>query len=336
MSNPFLLDFHSLIESADKIRQSKWGKKTYFVKNIHLNYTNICVNHCKFCAFAKNKGEDGSYFMTVDKAVNYVAEKGSDASEIHVVGGLHPDFALDYASDIVTELKKTFPDKTIKGFTAVEIDYFASCSGLSVGAVLERLKNAGLEMMPGGGAEIFNSSVRGKICPEKIPASRWLEIHETAHKVGITTNATMLYGHLESEEDKYRHLLMLRELQERTGGFTAFIPLSFQPDGTFLHGKKGATGIDDIKTVAAARVVLDNIPHIKAYWVMLGEKTAQIALRAGADDLDGTIVKENIARAAGGKTQSAMTVENIVGMVKSAGLIPVERDSFYREIKTYG
>ncbi len=336
MRNPFSMDFHEMIEKADAVRRGKWGLKTFFVRNIHLNYTNICVNHCKFCAFAKNKGEDGAYSMSVEGAVKYVAEKGGDASEIHVVGGLHPDFGLDYAVEMVSELKKAFPEKTVKGFTAVEIDYFSSVSGLSAGGVLERLKKAGLEMMPGGGAEIFAPSVRGSICPEKIPAERWLEIHETAHKTGITTNATMLYGHLENDDDKFRHLVRIRELQEKTGGFTAFIPLSFQPDGTFLSGRRRATGIDDIKAVAAARIVLDNVPHIKAYWVMLGEKTAQIALRTGADDLDGTIVKENIARAAGGRTKEAMTAENIVYMVKSAGLIPVERDSFYKEIKVYG
>ncbi len=335
LSNPFLMDFHELVGKADKIRQEKWGKKAFFIKNIHLNYTNICINHCKFCAFAKNKGQDGSYFMTVDEAINYISKKGKDACEIHVVGGLHPDFGLDYACDMVFALKNEFPDKAIKGFTAVEIDYFASYSGLSIGAVLEKLKESGLDMMPGGGAEILDKDVRNKICPEKISADRWLDIHRTAHKVGITSNATMLYGHLESNEDKFNHLLKLRNLQEETKGFNAFIPLSFQKEGTFLSDEKFVTGIEDITTVAASRIILENIPHIKAYWVMLGEKTAQIALRAGADDLDGTIVKENIANAAGGKTQSSMTVKNIVHIVKSAGLIPVERDSFYKEVKVY-
>ncbi len=335
MKNPFLIDFYDLVEKADKIRQEKWGKKVYFVRNIHLNYTNICVNHCKFCAFAKNKGEDGSYFMTVDEAINYVGKKGADVSEIHIVGGLHPDFGLDYAVDMVSGLKNAYPKKTIKGFTAVEIDYFAKYADTSIGNVFDRLKKAGLEMMPGGGAEILDKKVRGEICPEKISADRWLEIHRTAHLAGITSNATMLYGHLETNEDKFNHLMKLRKLQEETNGFTAFIPLSFQKEGTFLEDNKFVTGLDDITTIAAARIILDNIPHIKAYWVMLGEKTAQIALRAGADDLDGTVVKENIAHAAGGKTQNAMTVSNILNMVKSAGLIPVERDSFYREIKSY-
>ena len=341
MTNPFTLDFHTLIEKADKIRQEKWGKKVYFVRNLHLNYTNICVSHCKFCAFSKNKNEDGSYNMTKDDAVKYVAEKGQDAREIHIVGGLHPDYPFEYYKDMVHALKTNFPEKVIKSFSAVEIDYFTRISRKSVSQVLKELKEAGVEMLPGGGAEIFAEHVRKQICPEKIPASRWLEIHETAHKTGLTTNATMLYGHLENDDDKFAHLLALRDLQEKSlsaglKGFSAFIPLSFQPDNTFLDGKFHATGIEDIKTVASARVVLENIPHIKAYWVMIGHKTAQIALRAGADDLDGTIVKENIAHAAGGNTDEAMTADELVFMVKSAGMVPVERDSFYKEVKVYG
>ncbi len=223
----------------------------------------------------------------------------------------------------------------------MEIDYFSRISGKSISEVLEALKKAGVEMMPGGGAEIFAGHVRKQICPEKIPASRWLEIHETAHNTGLTTNATMLYGHLENDDDKFQHLLLLRELQEKSlsrglTGFSAFIPLSFQPDDTFLHGKFHATGIEDIRTISCARIVLENIPHIKSYWVMLGHKTAQTALRAGADDLDGTIVKENIAYAAGKNTDNAMTAEQLVFMVKSAGMVAVERDSFYREVKIYG
>lgn len=336
MENPFELDIHELLEKADKIRQNKWGKKVFFVRNLHLNYTNICVSHCKFCAFSKNKNDDGSYNMTPDDTVKYVAERGQDAREIHIVGGLHPDYPFDYYIDMVRALKSNFPEKVLKAFSAVEIDYFSRISRLSVGEVLDRLREAGVEMMPGGGAEIFAERVRKQICPEKIPASRWLEIHETAHKAGMTTNATMLYSHLENDEDKFNHLLALRDLQEKTGGFSAFIPLSFQPDDTFLHGKFHATGVEDIKTVASARVVLENIPHIKSYWVMLGHKTAQIALRAGADDLDGTIVKENIAYAAGGNTDEGMTAEQLIFMVKSAGMIPVERDSFYKEVKVYG
>ena len=274
--------------------------------------------------------------MSPDDAVNYIAENGMEANEIHIVGGLHPDYKFEYYEDMVRALKSNFPNKVVKSFSAVEIDYFSYISGLSVTKVLERLKSAGVDMLPGGGAEIFAERVRNQIWPEKITATRWLEIHEEAHETGFVTNATMLYGHLENDEDKFHHLMAIRKLQEKTGGFTAFIPLSFQPDDTFLDGKYHATGMEDIRVVASSRIILDNIPHIKAYWVMLGHKTAQIALRAGADDLDGTIVKENIANAAGGKTDSSMTAEELVFMVKSAGMQPIERDSFYKEIKYYG
>lgn len=336
MENPFLLDFYPLIEKADNLRQNKWGKKTFFVQNLHLNYTNICVSHCKFCAFAKHKNDDGSYNMDGAAAVEYVSKKGKNATEIHIVGGLHPDYGFDYYMDMVEMLKTNFPEKTIKAFSAVEIDYFTKISGKSVAHVLESLKSKGLEMMPGGGAEIFDEKVRNIICPEKISGKRWLEIHEIAHKTGITTNATMLYGHVENDDDKFRHLLAIRELQEKTGGFSAFVPLSFQPENTFLSDRYYATGLEDIRTTAASRIILENVPHIKAYWVMLGKKTAQIALRAGADDLDGTIIKENIARAAGGKTDEGMTAEDIIRMVSAVGLVPVERDSFYKEVKIYG
>ncbi len=336
LGNPFLLDFHDLVTKADKIKQNLWGDRVFFIRNIHLNYTNICTSHCKFCAFAKNVGDDGAYSMTPDEAVEYVANHGQEANEVHIVGGLHPHFPLSYYTDMISALKTNFPNIVVKAFSAVEIDYFADISGKSIVEVLHALRDAGLGMMPGGGAEIFAPAVRNKICPEKIPADRWLEIHEIAHKEGIVTNATMLYGHLESVEDRYNHLLALRELQEKTNGFSAFIPLSFQPDDTFLNGHPHSTGIEDLTTIAASRIVLDNVPHIKAYWVMLGAKTAQLSLRMGADDLDGTIVKENIANAAGGNTSEAMTADELIYMVKAANLIPVERDSFYKEVKNYG
>ncbi len=336
MTNPFLLDFHTLIAKADEIKRSLWGDKVFFVRNIHLNYTNICVSHCKFCAFAKNVGDDGAYCMTPESAVEYIAGKGMDANEIHIVGGLHPTHPFSYYTDMISALKSNYPNKVIKAFSAVEIDYFANLANIPVQQVFAELRKAGLEMLPGGGAEMFDQKVRNEICPEKIPASRWLEIHEIAHKEGIATNATMLYGHVETMEDKYKHLLALRELQEKTKGFSAFIPLSFQTENTFLEGRPKVTGYEDLTTIAASRIMLDNIPHIKAYWVMLGEKTAQLALRMGADDLDGTIEEEHIANAAGGHTTQGMTAESLIYMVKSAGLTPVERDSFYKEIKNYG
>uniref|UniRef100_UPI0023528DEC CofH family radical SAM protein n=1 Tax=Flexistipes sinusarabici TaxID=2352 RepID=UPI0023528DEC len=237
--------------------------------------------------------------------------------------------------NMLTEIKRNFPEKTIKAFSAVEIDYFSKLSSVSVEKVLLKLKNAGLEMMPGGGAEIFSPGVRKQICPEKISGDRWLEIMETAHNNGIKTNATMLFGHLENNEDRIEHLEKIRDLQERTGGFVAFIPLEFHPENTFLSHKQPPTGVDDLKTIAVSRIVLENVPHIKAYWVMLGVKLAQIALYFGADDLDGTVTKENITYAAGKKSERALSLKELTSMIKSAGFNPVERDSFYNAVKRY-
>jgi aminodeoxyfutalosine synthase len=306
VENLFNEDFLKLGKQADEIRQKMWGKKTFFVRNLHLNYTNICVSKCRFCAFAKDEGDEGSYLFDIDKMVDYVAEKGASAKEIHVVGGLHPSKPYSFYIDAISALKSNYPDKAIKAFSAVEIEYFARIGNVSEEQVLKDLQKAGLEMLPGGGAEIFDPEIRNVICPEKIPAEKWLEIHEIAHNNGIMTNATMLYGHIEKDSHKMAHLETIRNLQEKTKGFLAFIPLSFHPENTFLNDIFPATGVEDLKTIAVSRIVLDNIPHIKAYWVMLGEKTAQVALRFGADDLDGTIIKENITHAAGAKSQEGL------------------------------
>jgi len=333
MSELFNRDLLELGRQADEIKQEKWQNRVFYVRNLHINYTNICVSKCRFCAFAKDVGDDGSYLMEVDDVINYVSEKGEDANELHIVGGLHPDKPFSFYTDMIGAIKQNFPEKTIKGFTAVEIDFFSKISDKSPDQVLKELKKAGLEMMPGGGAEIFAPDVRNKICPEKIPATRWLEIMEIAHGNGIQTNATMLYGHLESDDDKIQHLEMIRNLQEKTGGFLAFIPLSFHIDNTDITDRFPATGVEDLKTTAVSRIVLDNVPHIKAYWVMLGEKTAQIALKFGADDLDGTIIKENITHAAGAESKEGLTEAELINMIKSAGLTPVERNAFYKEMK---
>jgi aminodeoxyfutalosine synthase len=317
---------------ADELRQKMWGKKVFYVNNLHINYTNICVSKCRFCAYAKDEGEEGARFMDVDTIVRYVSENAPSSSELHIVGGLHPTMKFEYYVSMVRELKKNFPDKTIKGFSAVEIDYFTSISDKSAADVLRELKKAGLEMMPGGGAEIFAEEVRREICPEKISAERWIDIHEIAHKEGIFTNATMLYGHIETSAHRMDHLERIRNLQEKTGGFLAFIPLSFHPENTFLSRLMPSTGVEDLKTVAVSRIVLDNVPHIKAYWIMLGEKTAQLALRFGADDLDGTIIKENITHAAGAKSSEGLTENELESMIISSGLKPVRRDAFYRTI----
>lgn len=335
MRTLFDRDLFDLAEEAMLIKQRLWGDDVFFVDNLHVNYTNICTNHCKFCAFSKDEGDNGSYEMDIPRIIDYIHREGKSAMEIHIVGGLHPSKPFNFYVDMLSEIKRNFPEKTIKAFTAVEIDYFEKITSMSTEKVLISLKEAGLEMLPGGGAEIFEPRVRSKICPEKISGERWLEIMEIAHKNGIRSNATMLFGHLETYSDRINHLKAIKRLQDKTGGFEAFIPLEFQPENTFLSEKLPPTGIDDLKTIAVSRIVLDNIPHIKAYWVMLGIKIAQVALHFGADDLDGTIVRENIAYAAGEKSGRSLTLDTLVNMVKDAGFIPVERDAFYNEIKRY-
>lgn len=335
MINLFNEDLISLGKKAAEIKNDLWGNKVFFIKNLHLNYTNICVSHCKFCAFAKNYGDEGAYTFELGNIAKYIKSKGNEANEVHIVGGLHPDKPFEYYIDMITEIRRNFPKIGIKAFSAVEIDYFSRISKLSIDSVLLKLKDSGLDMLPGGGAEILAEHVREKICPEKISGKKWLNIMEATHNNGIKSNATMLYGHLESYEDRIDHLNKIKKLQEKTGGFNAFIPLSFHPENTFLSDKVASTGVEDLKVIAVSRIVLDNIPHIKAYWVMLGEKVAQIALHFGADDMDGTIVKENITHAAGASSKEGLTEEELVYIVKSAGMVPVERDTFYNEIRRY-
>jgi aminodeoxyfutalosine synthase len=250
------------------------------------------------------------------------------------VGGLHPYWSFDYYCRMLKAIKENFPWIQIKAFTAVEIDHFSRISGLSIKDVLMALKNNGLGLMPGGGAEILAHKVRQRLCPEKISADRWLEIHKTAHTLGIKTNATMLYGHIESLEDRIRHLSMLRALQDETGGFQAFIPLSYHATNTNI-GNSTASGIDDLKTIAISRIFLDNIPHIKAYWIMLGEKLSQVALLFGADDLEGTVLEEKITHSAGAISAESISKEELIYLIKKTGKVPVQRDSFYNHLRVY-
>jgi len=355
-------DIFTLGRLANLVAESKNGKNAYFVRNHHINPTNICVNRCKFCAFSRSKGEKGAYELSIKEIIKKLKEgqesrvKSQESSEkrktrasaknltlnsklltpyseVHIVGGLHPDRQFDFYIEMLRQIKKHFPYIHIKAFTAVEIDYFSKISGLTLTDTLCALKSAGLDSMPGGGAEIFNARVRNRICPEKINSQRWLQIMEEAHNAGIRTNATMLYGHLEKYEHRVEHMQRLRDLQDRTGGFQAFIPLAFHPLNTKIDGAKYTSGIDDLKTIAVSRLFLDNIPHIKAYWIMLGEKIAQLALMFGADDLDGTIIEEKITHSAGALSGSALTRSQMINLIGKAGKVPVERDSFYQPVK---
>jgi aminodeoxyfutalosine synthase len=332
-------DIFTMGRLANIIAGKKNGKNAYFIQNRHINPTNICVNRCKFCAFSRSKGEKGAYELSIKEIIKKLGTKAQrhkgteDFSEVHIVGGLHPDWQFDFYLEMLRQIKKALPHIHIKAFTAVEIDYFSMISGLSLADTLSEVRNAGLDSMPGGGAEIFDARVRNKICPEKIPGKRWLKIMEAAHNVGIKTNATMLYGHLETYKHRVEHMLKLRELQDRTGGFQAFIPLAFHPMNTRIEDASYTSGIDDLKTIAISRLFLDNFTHIKAYWIMLGEKIAQLALMFGADDLDGTIIEEKITHSAGALSANALTRAQLVNLIEKAGKVPVERDSFYRPVK---
>ena len=311
--------------------------KVYFNVNRHINYTNICVNRCTFCAFSReDEADEGSYTLALKDILERAAEASdAGATEIHMVGGLHPDLPFDFYLQILAALKADSPQLHIKAFTAVEVDYFARLTQQSPAEVVAELKAAGLDSMPGGGAEIFATEVRKQICPEKISGERWLEVTEQVHNGGLKTNATMLFGHVENFADRIDHLSRLRELQDRTGGFQAFIPLAFQPDNTRVPGAKGVGGVDALKTLAISRIYLDNFRHVKAYWVMLGLKIAQVALAFGVNDLDGTVVEEKIGHDAGAESPQALSKEQLCALIRKAGRTPVERDTLYRELKEY-
>ncbi len=348
-------DIFTLGALASHVAEKKNGRKAYFIRNRHINPTNICVNRCKFCAFSRSHGQEGAFELTIDEIIEKIGEgqsrkirgqgKSSDAhhpspithygfSEVHIVGGLHPEWPFEHYLTMISAIKKHFPKLHIKAFTAVEIDYFSKISGRSLNDTLKALKKNGLGSMPGGGAEIFNESIRNQLCPEKIPGDRWIEVMKAAHGVGIRTNATMLYGHVEGIADRIDHLSRLRSLQDRTKGFQAFIPLAYHPKNTEMKGSY-TSGIDDLKTAAVSRIFLDNFAHIKAYWIMLGEKISQLALMFGADDIDGTIIEEKITHSAGGMTGEKLTAEQLVNLIQKAGKIAIERDSFYKTIKAY-
>jgi aminodeoxyfutalosine synthase len=320
---------------ADTVRKRLNGNITYFNVNRHINPTNICVYtyNCKFCSFAALPGESHAWQMSHEDVYAHAADQGGNAvTEFHIVGGLHPDLSLDWYLEMMRGLKSRFPDAHLKAFTAIEIGWFAKHEKISIEEVLTRLKAAGLGSLPGGGAEIFHPEVREIICDGKLDADEWIEVHRTAHRMGIKSNCTMLYGHVEKPEHKVDHLLRLRGLQDETGGFNAFIPLAYHPENNYMGLQYHTTGSEDLRHIATSRLVLDNIPHIKAYWVMVTPKLAQIALRFGADDMDGTIVEEKIYHMAGAGTQQQLTRTELERIVRLAGFVPVERDTLYNPL----
>jgi len=316
---------------ADFAKKRVTGDKVYFVLNRHVNPTNICVLSCKFCDFAKKPGEKDAYEMSIDEILDHVDD---DIHEIHIVGGHHPTWPFEYYVEMVKAIKEKAPHVQIKGFTASEIDYFQRRWKVSPEESLAILKEAGLQSMPGGGAEVFSSRVHKILLPGKANADRWAEIHKTAHRMGIPTNCTLLYGHIESFEERIEHLVRLRNIQDETSGFLAFIPLEYQVGMTKLRPRH-TPPMDDLKMIAAARLMLDNIKYIKSYWVMLGAATASIGLNFGANDLDGTIGKERIAHAALAESPAGQARESMASSIRDARRIPVERDALYNEIKVY-
>jgi aminodeoxyfutalosine synthase len=312
-------------------REKLHGNVTYYNVNRHLNPTNVCVASCALCAFAEKYGGQRGWTYTVEEAVEVAAaDVDESVSELHIVGGLHPKLGVAYYEELFRALKARFPWIHIKALTMVELDFLANRAKLPVEVVVLRLKEAGLDSCPGGGAEIFAAEVRAVICDHKTSGERWLEIARIVHSLGLRSNCTMLYGHVEKPEHRVDHLLRLRQLQDETGGFQCFIPLAFHPANTRLAHLPGPTGRLDLQTIALARLLLDNVPHIKAYWIMLGPKTAQVALHFGANDLDGTVVDERITYAAGGQAGKGMPRQELERLIREAGREPVERDTLYR------
>ncbi|HKX00650.1 MAG TPA: aminofutalosine synthase MqnE [Bryobacteraceae bacterium] len=326
-------DILALGYMANLVRERMHGDVTYFNVNRHINPTDVCVASCRLCAFGKRAKDPKAYTMSLEQVWHVAGEGWSEAvTEFHIVGGLHPELTLDWYCQMLRGLKERFPQVHLKAFTMVEIGYLAQRTKISVREVLERLRDAGMDSLPGGGAEIFCDRVRRVICDHKITGEEWLETARTAHGLGLHSNCTMLYGHIENEEDRVDHLLKLRALQDETQGFVTFIPLAFHPDNTPLQHIPKTTGFLDIKNIAVARLMLDNIPHIKAYWIMMTPKIAQIALRFGADDIDGTVVEEKIYHDAGATTSQSLRRGELLRLIRKAGREPVERDTLYRPV----
>jgi aminodeoxyfutalosine synthase len=326
-------DLFTLGELANVVRERKNGHFTYYNVNTHLNPTNVCVYRCTFCAFRADLKSPKGYVMSDEQILERAAEADRrGATELHIVGGLHHQLPYEWYLNVVRIIHEAHPRLHLKAYTAVEWDWFARLTGRPTRDLLVEFKEAGLGSLPGGGAEIFHPEVRPKICEHKADAEEWLRIHREAHELGLRSNATMLYGHIETGRHRIDHLVRLRELQDETGGFQTFIPLAFHPENTRLDHIPKASGMMDLRTMAVSRLMLDNFPHVKAYWVMLGIKTAQVALSFGADDLDGTVVHEKIYHDAGSDSPQELSVAEIRRLIAEAGRMPVERDTLYREV----
>jgi aminodeoxyfutalosine synthase len=333
-------DLLALGELADLARRQRGGDdEVYFVQNLYLNQTNVCRVKCKFCAFAMTQKQPGAYTISTEELVEDALRQRelTGFTEIHMVNGENPHVGFDFYLDTTRALHEAMPDVHLKLYTASEIHHMTTLSGLSHEEVLRGLRDAGLGSLPGGGAEVFAERVRRLVAPGKEPPETWFHVHRTAHALGIPTHCTMLYGHVETYEERVDHLLRLRELQDETGGFLAFIPLAFHPENTVFErrGWTHTAGSDDLKLIAVSRLLLDNIEHVKAYWIMMGLPLAQIALHFGADDVQGTVVREEIFHAAGARTETEQKIDELVRFVRAAGRVPVQRDTLYNELRRW-
>ncbi len=318
---------------ANYLREKRHGDVTYYNVNRHINPTNICVAHCKLCAFGRDPDSPGAYAFTLEEMYERAAKGVREgATEFHIVGGLHPDLPFEFFLELIRGLKARHPHVHLKAFTMVEVHYFARITRITVDQTLAKMKEAGVDSCPGGGAEVFHPRVRRLICDHKVSGQMWLNMAKKAHRIGLRSNATMLYGHVETMEERVDHLVKLREAQDDTHGFVAFIPLAFHPDNTPLSHIPKPTGYDDLRNIAVSRLMLDNFDHIKAYWVMLTPSIAQIALRFGANDMDGTVVEEKIYHDAGAHTAEFTPRGELERLIRAAGRIPVERDTLYNKI----
>jgi len=330
------LDLFTLGELADAIRQERFGKKSYFNINRHINPTNVCADVCKFCAYSASRKNPNQYTMTHEEILSIATEAiKNGAKELHIVSAHNPKDGVEWYMGAFAKIREVFPHVHIKAMTAAEVDFLHREYGLSYDEVLDLMIESGVDSMPGGGAEIFDEQVREYLCKGKVTSAQWLAIHQKWHERGRESNATMLFGHVESRAHRIDHMIRLRDLQDKTGGFNAFIPLVYQRENNFLRVEQFPTGQEILKTYAISRILLDNIPHIKAYWATSTINLALIAQEFGADDLDGTIEKESIQSAAGASSANGMAMDDFVAMIKNSGFIPVERDSLYRELRVY-
>lgn len=330
------LDLFTLAEHANKIREEKHGRKTYFNINRHINPTNICKDVCAFCAYSSSRKNPNPYTMSHEEILKIVENSSkNDIKEVHIVSAHNPETGLEWYLDVFRKIKDKFPNIHVKALTAAEIHFLAQEYNFTYEEIIQKMHESGVDSMPGGGAEIFDEKVRKRICGGKVKSDEWLRIHELWHKSGHESNATMLFGHVETREHRIDHMIRLRDLQDKTGGFNAFIPLVYQKENNYLRVKDFLTGQEILKTMAIARIVLDNIPHLKAYWVTSTVKLALLAQEFGANDLDGTIERESIQSAAGAASANGMPLQEFVDLIKNTGYTPVERDSIYNEIKVW-